>query len=106
MTTSTDPASIPVEPSSSESSEFWRAIGRLEGTTNALLEGQRRMEDKLETGSVEQRAYADAGLRELRADMNAGFQELNRRIDRLFYVILGFGGALMVSIFASRFVGS
>ena len=106
MMTSADPASLPIQPASSESAEFWRAIGRLEGTVNALLEGQRRMEDKLDTGSQEQREYSDAGLRELRTDLNVGFREMNRRIDRLFYTILAFGGAMIVSVFASRFVGS
>ena len=105
MTTSTDPASLPIEPSSSDAAEFWRAIGRLEGTVNALFEGQRRMEDTLETGTQEQREYTDAGLRELRSDMNAGFREVHRRIDRMFYAFLGIGGALVVSVYASRFIG-
>jgi hypothetical protein len=51
----------------------------LEGTTNALLEGQQ--------------------------DLKQGQHELNRRVDRMFYAILGVGGALLVAMFASRFVG-
>ena len=85
MTTSANQAPAPTDPeaSPSELSEIWRAIGRLEGTANALLEGQRRQENRIDTG----------------------FQEVNRRIDRLFYTTLGIGGALVVAVFASRFIG-
>ena len=83
MTPTADPEPTPSDPSPSELSEIWRAIGRLEGTANALLEGQRRQENRVDTG----------------------FQEMNRRIDRLFYTILGIGGALVVAVFASRFIG-
>ena len=82
MTTSSEQAQTPAEPggSSSELSEIWRAIGRLEGTTNALLEGQQ--------------------------ELKLGQHELNGRIDRMFYAMLGVGGALLVAVFASRFIGS
>ena len=82
MTTSANPAPTPTGPeaSPSELSETWRAIGRLEGTADALLEGQR--------------------------DLREGQRDLNRRMDRLFYTILGIGGAIIVAVFASRFVGS
>lgn len=84
MTPTADPGPSPSDSSPSELSEIWRAIGRLEGTANALLEGQRRQENRIDTG----------------------FQEVNRRIDRLFYTVLGIGGAIVVAVFASRFVGS
>ncbi len=82
MTTTTDPtpSSPPVGASSSELSDIWRAIGRLEGTADALLVGQQ--------------------------DLKQGQHELNRRVDRLFYTILAASGALIVAVFASRFVGS
>ena len=89
MTTSANPAPTPTDPaaSPSELSEIWRAIGRLEGTADALLEGQR-------------------DLREGQRDLREGQRDLNRRMDRLFYTILGIGGAIIVAVFASRFVGS
>ncbi len=59
--------------------DVWRAIGRLEGQTAALLEGQ--------------------------GEIKAELREVNRRIDRLFYAILAVGGALFVAVFASRFIG-
>ncbi len=82
MTTSANPAPAPTDPGASpfESYETWRAIGRLEGTADALLEGQRELRE--------------------------GQRDLNRRMDRLFYTILGIGGAIIVAVFASRFIGS
>ncbi len=62
-----------------DAAEVWRAIGRLEGDTATLKEGQREIRDDL--------------------------REVNRRIDRLFYAVLAVGGALFVAIFASQFVG-
>jgi plasmid stabilization system protein ParE len=84
MTTNAEPTQAQTELSTSDYGELWRAIGRLEGTAAALLEGQR----------------------ELRSDLDLGLREVNRRIDRLFYTILAFGGAIIVAVFASRFVGS
>ena len=47
MTTSSNPTPTTTESedSSSELSRIWRAIGRLEGTVNALLEGQRELKE-------------------------------------------------------------
>lgn len=82
MTTSANPATTPTDPGASPSqlSEIWRAIGRLEGTSSAILEGQQ--------------------------DLREGQRELNRRIDRLFYTILGVGGAIIVAVLASNFIGN
>jgi hypothetical protein len=71
--------------------EVWRAIGRLEGDTTALKEGQRELQ---------------AGQRELQAALQAGLRSVNQRVDRLFYAMLAVGGALLTAIFASRFIGS
>ena len=60
--------------------EVWRAIGRLEGRIEALQND----------------------LREIRAAL----VEVIRRVDRVYYAMLGMGGALLAAIFASRFVGS
>ena len=70
--------------------EVWRAIGRLEGTTAALLEGQREIK---------------AGLEETNRRSDEGLRETNRRIDRLLYANIAIGGALFVAIFVSRFIG-
>ncbi len=72
MVTDTDPGN-PVN------ADMWRAIGRLEGATAALLEGQREIKSSL--------------------------QAVNQRVDRLFYVILAGGGAVVATVIASRFIG-
>ncbi len=66
-----------------DAAAVWRAIGRLEDDTAALKEGQR----------------------EIKADLQAGLREVNRRVDRLFYAIIGATAALFVAILASRFIG-
>ena len=83
MTPTTDPTPASPDAAPSDLSEIWRAIGRLEGTANAVLEGQRRQDDRIDTG----------------------FREMKRRIDRLFYLMLGIGGALLVSVYATQFIG-
>ena len=124
MTTSTDPVPTPADPSPSEYAELWRAIGRLEGMAAALLDGQRGLRDgqeqlraEMQSGQQELRAEMQSGQQELRAEFHssqqelrieiqAGLREVNRRVDRLFYTILAVGGAMIVAVFASRFVGS
>ena len=76
-----------------DAAEVWRAIGRLEGDTAALKEGQREIQ-------ANQRDL-QAGIR----DLQAGLRDVNRRVDRLFYAILGVGGALLAAFFASRYIG-
>lgn len=125
MTTSANPAPTPADSDASPSElfEIWRAIGRLEGTAAALLQGQRELKEgqqqlradmeagfreartDMEAGFREARTETDARFREERTYTDAGFRELNRRIDRMFYAILGIGGALLVSVYASRFIG-
>ena len=59
--------------------ELSRAIGRLEGVVEALVEGQRQL--------------------------NEGLRETNRRIDRLQYTMIGFGTALIVAVVVSNLFG-
>ena len=68
MATQTQPEQI-------DASEVWRAIGRLEGDTASLIEGQRNIREE---------------IREVRAWMI-----------RLFYVIIGMGGAIVVMLIAT-----
>ena len=112
MTTTADPAPTPADPSPSDYAELWRAIGRLAGTLNSLVTGQRELRDgqeqlraELRSSQQELRAEIQAGQQELRAEIQAGLREVNPRVDRLFYTILAFGGAMIVAVFASRFVG-
>ena len=115
MTTSADPAPTPAEPgaSTSELTELWRAIGRLEGTAAALLEGQRELKEgqqelrsEFRTEQQELRTEFKTEQQGLRSEFKADLREVNRRLDRMFYAFLGIGGALLVSVYASRFIGA
>ena len=103
MTTGAEPALTPTGPDAvpSDLIEIWRAIGRLEGTANALLGGQRELKE----GQEQLKAAIQTGQQEQRAESRADVRELNRRIDRMFYAMLGIGGALLVSVYASQFIG-
>lgn len=68
MATQTQPEQI-------DAAEVWRAIGRLEGDTASLVEGQREIREE---------------IREVRAWMI-----------RLFYTIIGMGGAIVVMLIAA-----
>ena len=128
------PATPESEDSSSELSRIWRAIGVLQGTVATLVEGQRqlmegqrqlmenqeRMKQELraefKAEQQELRAEFKAEQQELRSEFKAGQQEqrsefksdlreVHRRLDRMFYTFVGIGGALIVSVYASRFIG-
>ena len=67
----------------SENARFWRAIGRLEGAVTVLLESQRNpTEGHLECETV----------------FSADLRKLNRRLDQLFYLVVGGGTVLMATI--------
>ena len=68
MATQTQPEQI-------DAAEVWRAIGRLEGDTASLIEGQRDIREE---------------VREVRAWMI-----------RMFYAIIGMGGAIVVMLIAT-----
>ena len=95
----------------SEQSKFWRAIGRLEGTVNALLElqqeqkeGQRLLQTEMQAGYQPQRSELQAGYQELNAEIKEGFHQLNRRLDQLFWTVLVGGGVLIAALWTSNFV--
>jgi hypothetical protein len=101
MVTDTDPGN-PVN------ADMWRAIGRLEGATAALLEGQREIRADLLEGQREIKASLLEVQRETRAGLESANQRIDRlshRIDRLFYAILAVSGALLAAVLASRFIG-
>ncbi len=78
-----------------DAAEIWRAIGRLEGDTAALLEGQHELQVGLQDVRSE--------IREVRSEMRSNFRDVYRRIDRLFFV-LGIGGALVPAVVVNSFV--
>ena len=91
MVTETDPVN-PVN------AEMRRAIGRLEGATAALLEGQR----EIKAGLHEQQQVFRPSLHEQQG-LRAGLVTITQRLDRLFYMILAGGGVVMAVVIASRF---
>ena len=74
------------DPGNPVNADMWRAIGRLEGATAALLEGQRE-------------------IKEDQREIKASLQAVNQRVDRLFYTILAVGGTVIAAVIASRFIG-
>ena len=68
MATQTQPEQI-------DAAEVWRAIGRLEGDTASLIEGQRNIREEI--------------------------REIRSWLIRLFYVIIGMGGAIVVMLIAT-----
>ncbi len=101
MVTDTDPGN-PVN------ADMWRAIGRLEGATAALLEGQREIKSSLHEQQQEMRSGLQemrSTLHEQRQEFRAGLEGVNQRVDRLFYTILAAAGGVIVTVIASRFIG-
>ena len=78
------------DPGNPVNADMWRAIGRLEGATAALLEGQREIK---------------SSLHEQQQEFRTGLAAVNQRVDRLFYTILAVGGAVIAAVIASRFIG-
>ena len=64
----------PIEPSPESGATLWLAVGRLQSDTARLIEGQA----------------------ELRTDLT----ETNRRIDRLFYALIGVGAGVIGTLVA------
>ena len=86
-----------------DAAEIWRAIGRLEGDTASLLEGQRELQAGLQDVRSEMRELRSE-IREVRSEMRSEFRDVYRRIDRLFFAVLGIGGALVPTVVVNSFV--
>ncbi len=68
----------PSEPAPESNAALWLAVGRLQSDVSRVIEEQT----------------------ELRAELRTGLAETNRRIDRLFYAILGAGAGIIASLVA------
>ena len=68
----------PLEPTVESNSALWLAVGRLQSDVARLIEGQA----------------------ELRTDLAETNRETNRRIDRLFYAIIGVGAGVIGALVA------
>jgi hypothetical protein len=90
-----------------DAAELWRAIGRLEGDSAALMEGQRAIRADLDAGLQALRVEIQSVQSELRTEIQgvrADVRDVHRRVDRLFYAVLGLGSALVVAVVINSFV--
>ena len=78
-----------------------RALGNLEATMEAIKAGQ----DELRESVRETNRRVEETNRRI-DDTNRRIDDTNRRMDRLFYAIIGMGGALVVAVLVSNFLGS
>ena len=104
-----------------------RALGNLEATTEALRAGQEEIKESLretnrrieETSRETNRRIEETSretnrrIEELSRESNRRFDEMtrrnddaNRRIDRLYYAVIGMGSALIIAVLASNFLGN
>ena len=95
-----------------DTATLWHSVGRLEGGVDALKEGQNQIRAEVREGQNQIRAEMREGEERLRTEMREGqehlraeIRELNRRMDRLLYAGLTVGGALLVAIAVSHFLG-
>ena len=86
-----------------------RALGNLEATTEALKAGQEEIRESLrdinrridETSRETNRRFDD-----ISRDATHRYDDTNRRIDRLYYAVIGMGSALIIAVLASNFLGN
>ena len=64
----------PPEPAPESNAALWLAVGRLQSDVSRVVEGQ--------------------------SELRVGLAETNRRIDRLFYAIIGVGTGIIASLVA------
>ena len=64
----------PPEPAPESNAALWLAVGRLQSDVSRVVEGQ--------------------------SELRVGLAETNRRIDRLFYAIIGVGAGIIASLVA------
>ena len=71
----------PPEPAQESNAAMWLALGRLQSDVVRLIEGQSEFRTDL-------------------AGTNRRIDETNRRMDRLFYAIIGVGAGIIASLVA------
>lgn len=75
--------------------QVWRAIGYLEGLNWKKIERTSRVDSRYD-------GLADDGIDRI----NKTFDCINKKIDRLFYAVIGVGAATIASIWASNLFGN
>ena len=78
-------SNLPTDPVPDSNAALWLAVGRLQSDTTRLIEGQAELR-------TEFRAESTA--------TNRRIDETNRRIDRLFYAMIGVGAGVIGTLVA------
>ena len=84
-----------------DAASVWRAVGRLEGKMDALENGQRETNQRID--HVDQRVDH---LGQRLDHVSQRLDYVSQRVDRLFYAILAVGGGLLAAMLVTRFVGN
>ena len=85
---------------------LWEAVGALRANVQRLIEGQQRLEERIDRGLKENKDQVDRGLKENRDQLGQGLKEnkerldrveerLDRKVDRLVYTVAGVGGTII-----------
>ncbi len=98
MTTEATQNPQPPQPPVMDVTEVYRTLGRLEAEQQLVKEILVRIEQRLDR--------QDQRIDRLEENGNRQFGELTRRIDRLWYTIIGIGAALAVGLILQSVLGS
>ena len=79
------------EPSPESNAALWLAVGRLQSDVARVIEGQTELRTEFRTDM---------------AETNRRIDESNRRIDRLFYALIGVGAGVIGTLVAVLLRGS
>ena len=74
---------------------LWEAVGALRANVQRLIEGQQRLEERIDRGLKENKDQLDKGLKENKERLDRVEERLDRKVDRLVYTVAGVGGTII-----------
>ena len=74
---------------------LWEAVGALRANVQRLIEGQQRLEERIDRGLKENRDQLGQGLKENKERLDRVEERLDRKVDRLVYTVAGVGGTII-----------
>ena len=80
------------EPAPDSNAALWLAVGRLQSDVARLIEGQSELRTEFRSDLAETNRRING--------MNGRIDETNKRIDRLFYALIGVGAAVVGTLVA------
>lgn len=78
-----------------ESRNLWEVVGGLRENVQRLIEGQQKLEDRLERGVADSNARVERVEDRLERGLKEDRERLDRKFDRLLYTVIGIGGAII-----------